>query len=368
MKQQIDELIEQTIEDPRIDRRKLHELSDIIILCLIAVICGAESWENIELFGQSKQSLLGSFLKLPNGIPSHDTIERLFRRMDSQQFEAFFRQWVKQLAIQTDGKLISIDGKTVRGSRDEANGKYAIHVVSAWCNENNLVLGQLKTAVKCNEIEAVMQLLELIDIQGAIITADAMSCQKKIVEKIISKQADYLLAVKDNQKELHEQIKQCFALQKPQDIHTTITKDHGRIETRTCEMITEFKWLDNRSQWSGLRAIIRVSRKREIKNVVTEQTAHYITSVKQNALYFNQAVRTHWGIENTLHWVLDVQFHEDADRKRKDHAAANFSIIRKLALDLVRRVPIRRLGVNNRRLLAGWDNEYLTKILANLNN
>lgn len=354
------------IEDPRINRRKLHELTDIILLALLAVICGAESWESIELFGKSKEEYLRGFLKLPNGIPSHDTIERLFKRLKPEQFENFFIQWVKQLEFNSEGKLINIDGKTVRGSQDDINGKYAIHMVSAWCNENDLILGQLKTYAKSNEIEAIPQLIELIDVQGSTITIDAMGCQKKIAECIANKKAHYVLAVKDNQKQLHEHIKESFKYEKPIDSYSQINKEHGRIERRTCDVITNLEWIDDQQKWNGLKSLIRVQCRSERKGKTVEETRYYISSKNQTAAGFNDDIRGHWGIENALHWVLDVQFQEDFARKRKDYAAENFTLIRRMAVNVIKKSPKRRLGVHYRRLLAGWDNQYLAEVIAKL--
>lgn len=364
-KRTLDELLS-GIEDPRINRRKLHELSDIILLTLLGVLCGAESYESIELFGKSKETFLKDFLKLPNGIPSHDTIERLFKRLNPEQFERFFIQWVKQLETNSNGKLINIDGKTIRGSQDEINGRHAIHIVSAWCNENNIVLAQLKTHAKSNEIEIIPQLIELIDMKASTITIDAMGCQKKIAEAIVNKEADYILAVKDNQKQLHEHIKESFRFEKPDDRFTTTSKDHGRIEKRECDIITNLEWIDEKQNWKGLQTIIRVHCTTQKKNKTEEHTRYYISSKKQSAKLFNENIRGHWAIENSLHWVLDVQFQEDLSRKRKDNAAENFTVIRRIALNCIQNTPKRRLGVNNRRLLAGWDNQYLADVLANL--
>lgn len=353
------------IPDPRIDRRKLHPLEDILLLSLIAVICGVESYEGIELFGKSKEDFLKTLMPLPNGIPSHDTIERLMKRLDCRLFEQAFITWTATLAQNTEGRIISIDGKTVRGSRDNEAGKYALHLVSAWCDANQMVLGQIKTDVKANEIKAIPKLLELIDIKGSVITIDAMGCQKEIAEKIIEKEADYILAVKQNQKLLYEQIAGAFAHQKVNHQATKTEGDHGRIEQRQCSVINDLKWIDEGQKWQGIQSIIKVDSSREIKDKITTETRYYISSIKQNAVYFNQAVRTHWGIENSLHWILDVQFREDESRKRKDHSAENFSIIRRMALNKVKNVPLRRLGVNLKRHVAGWDNDFLLKILLN---
>jgi predicted transposase YbfD/YdcC len=351
------------IKDPRIERCKKHLLEDIIILTVIAVICGAEGWETIEGFGKSRKDFLKTILSLPNGIPSHDTIERLFKRLDSSGFEKGFINWTHRIQNKSDGRIISIDGKSVNGSRDTASGKYAIHMVSAWCGENQLVLGQIKTEAKINEIEAIKQLIELLDLTGSTITIDAMGCQKEIAKKIIDKKADYILAVKDNQKSLHQQVQSSFGQLKPDSTNCQQEKNHGRIENRTCEVIHNMKWLENEDDWMGLKSLVKITAARTINNQTSNETRYFISSRKETATYFNIAVRNHWGIENSLHWVLDVQFNEDRTRKRKGNAAENFTIVRRIALNLLKKHPYKRLGVNNRRLMAGWDENYLKKIL-----
>lgn len=351
------------IRDPRINRRKLHLLEDIVLLVLIAVICGCESWETIEEFGKNKIGFLRKYLKLSNGIPSHDTIERLFKRMDNIVFSDILMQWSNLLRKKGAGDIVSVDGKTICGSKDTANGRYAIHLVSAWCNKNRLVLGQVKTACKTNETEAVKELLNLLDIEGAVITADAMSCQKEIVKQIIEKKADYIIAVKDNQKNLKQDIAYEFKTQVGVDIHQWIEKDHGRIETRTCQVINDLKELEGKENWAALKCIVKITSIRDIKGVQTEEERFYISSKLQTAEYFNKAVRAHWGIENSLHWSLDVQFNEDKSRKRKDNAAENFATVRRIALAKLTNAPFKRQGVNNRRLIASWNEEYLTDVL-----
>lgn len=353
------------IRDPRINRRKLHSLEDIVLLVLIAVICGCESWETIEEFGKNKIDFLRKYLTLAHGIPSHDTIERLFRRMDSVVFSEVLLKWSNLLRKKEVGDIVSVDGKTLRGSKDAANGRYAIHLVSAWCNKNRLVLGQIKTACKTNEIEAVKELLKLLDIEGAVITADAMSCQKEIVMQITEQKADYTIAVKDNQKNLRQNIAFEFQTQTGIDTHQWIEKDHGRIETRVCQVINNLNELEDRENWAALKSIIKITSVRDIKGVQTEEERFYISSKMQTAEHFNKTIRKHWGIENSLHWSLDVQFTEDKSRKRKDHAAENFAIVRRLALTKLTRTPFKRQGVNNRRLIASWNESYLTEVLEN---
>ena len=354
------------IPDPRIERCKEHLLEDIVLLAIIAAICGCESWETIEDFGKSKKEFLKSYLKIPNGIPSHDTIERLFKRIDSKAFAKSFMDWTDAMRTKSEGEFLNIDGKTLRGSKDESNGKYAIHLVSAWSHQNRLVLGQVKTSGKSNEIEAVKELLTLLDIKGAVITADAMSCQKDIVQQICSKEADYIIAIKDNQKNLKEAIEFEFKTQSKILLHETLEKDHGRIETRICQVISKLTEIENKESWANLKNVIKITSIREINAVITKEERFYISSLNQTAEYFNKAIRNHWAVENNLHWVLDVQFNEDNSRKRKDNAAENFAIVRRFALTKITQAPLKRYGVNNRRLIAALNEEYLTKILKNL--
>jgi len=353
------------LNDPRIDRCKLHSLEDIICLTIIAVICGAESWESIEDFGRSKKKFLKTILKLPNGIPSHDTTERLFKRLDSIQFEKCFIGWTKRLRKKTKGQLISIDGKSVRGSQDEINGKHALHLVSAWCGENELVLGQIKTLAKINEIEAIKELLELLDLEGCVISIDAMGCQKDIAEKVLERKADYLLAVKDNQLTLKEETEALFACTASQSINEQITKDHGRIEERVCQVIHHIDLLDCKEQWKGLKSIIKVRATRTVQKKTATEIRYYISSEQKSAEYFNHLVRRHWDIENGLHWELDVQFHEDLSRKRKDNAGENFTVVRRIAFNKLKSYKYKRFGINNKRLKAAWDNEFLLSMLKN---
>ena len=306
------------------------------------------------------------YLKIPNGIPSHDTIERLFKRMDSKSFGESFMRWSDAMRTKGSGEFLNIDGKTLCGSKDEGSGNYAIHLVSAWSHQNRLVLGQVKTECKSNELAAVKELLTLLDIQGAVISADAMSCQKDIVKQICDKEADYIIAIKDNQKNLKEEIEFEFKTHPKITRSETLEKDHGRIETRICEVIENLTELDNKEGWTNLKSIIKITSVRELKNRITKEERFYISSLNQTADYFNQGIRNHWAVENSLHWVLDVQFNEDKSRKRKDNAAENFAVVRRFALTKITQTPLKRYGVNSRRLIASWNDEYPTKVLKNL--
>ena len=299
------------IDDPRSDINKLHKLEDILLIGIISVICAADTWKNMESFAKGREMFLRSFLELPNGIPSDDTFNRVFSSIDSDQFEVCFVDWVSHLVNLSDGEVIPIDGKTIKGAK--ANGKKSpFHMVSAWATNNNLVLGQVKVSTeKSNEITAIPKLLEIITVKGCIVTIDAMGCQQDIATKIIEQEADYVLAVKENQKQLYQDIQDEFRFGK--NIQTNISEelDHGRIETRKCSVISAFEFIENKEEWAGLKSIARIESTREFKNSgkPTEYaTRYYITSLLPGAKDLQSIIRSHWGIENKLHWVLDVAF------------------------------------------------------------
>lgn len=358
------------IEDPRIDRCKRHSLIDIIVIAICAVICGADTWEDIESFGESKCDWLKQFLELPNGIPSHDTFGRVFSIISPVEFQRSFLNWVKAISESIEKEVVAIDGKTSRRSYDRGKGKGAIHMVSAWATANRVVLGQVKTEDKSNEITAIPELLDILALNGCIVTIDAMGCQKAISVGIIDKGADYVLALKGNQGTLHEDIKLFFEDANEtgfkgirHDFHETIDGDHGRIETRRYYTVSDIEWLEGKADWKGLKSIGMVESEREIGEKVTKETRYYISSLPGNAKLFGDAVRRHWGIENSLHWVLDVVFREDECRIRKGYAAENFAVLRHIALNLVREEKSIKRGVKGKRLKAGWDNDYLGRIL-----
>lgn len=359
------------IEDPRIERGKLHNLMDIIAIAICAVICGADTWEDIELFGEAKHEWLKQFLELPNGIPSHDTFGRVFSIISPVEFQRSFLNWIKAISESIEREVVAIDGKTSRRSYDKSKGKGAIHMVSAWATANRVILGQVKTEDKSNEITAIPELLDILALKGCIVTIDAMGCQKTISAGIIEKEADYVLALKGNQGTLHEDIKLFFEDAKEtgfkgirHDFHETIDGDHGRIETRRYYTISDIEWLEGKADWKGLKSIGMVESEREIGEKVTKEIRYYISSLPGNAKQFGDAVRRHWGIENSLHWVLDVAFREDECRIRKGYAAENFAVLRHIALNLVRQEKSIKRGVKGKRLKAGWDNDYLGKILC----
>jgi predicted transposase YbfD/YdcC len=342
-------------------------LEDIIFITIAAVICGAETWNDIELYGNTKKEWLTKHLRLPNGIPSHDTFNRFFSLLDPAVFEDAFLSWVRAISSLTDGEVVSIDGKTIRGSRD-TDSKYAIHMVSAWANVNRLSLGQVKVNEKSNEITAIPQLLDVLVLKGCFVTIDAMGCQREIAEKIISKEADYILAVKGNQGTLEENIEDTVRFIPPASHWKEEDFGHGRIESRHCYLYKDLSFIENAHHWKSLMAVVKIESARYIKSTGKEekQTRFYITSSDASAEVIGKAVRAHWGIENQLHWQLDVSFSEDQSRKRDGHAAQNFSLINRIALNLLKNEQSKKKNsVKGRRLSAGWDNDYLWKILKN---
>jgi len=353
----------ENIPDYRVARNKKHSLSDVIILSVLAVICGAESWNSIEEFGRTKIDFLRTFLKLTNGIPSHDTINRVFSNLRPKIFEELFIKWVGDIKDDSIKKeVISIDGKSIRGSKDSFHGRSPIHMVSAWAAENELVLGQIKVDEKSNEITAIPQLLSLLDIEGSIITIDAMGTQTDIAQVIIENKADYILAVKGNQHDLLDQIQGRFDQQSPCSTDTVMEKGHGRIETRTCRVITNLDFIDNRVFWKGLKSIVKITSSREINPKTSTEIRYYISSLEAGSTEFNKFIRQHWGIENKLHWSLDMVFDEDRQRKRTKNAANNFSYIRKIALNTLKKDSSKGSMVT-KRLKAGWDNKFLLALL-----
>jgi len=359
------------IEDPRIERNKLHKLIDIITIAICAVICNADTWEDIEEFGKAKEGWFRKYLELPNGIPSHDTIRRVFIRLKPEQLQNSFLSWVQALRKSTSAaELIAIDGKTARRSFDSASEKPAIHMVSAWANRNRLVLGQVKVDEKSNEIEAIPRLLELMETEGCIITIDAIGTQKKIAEKIREGKADYVLALKANQTGMHENVKLYLhdALKRnfkdvPHDRTTTVDKDHGRIEKREYYITEELSWLPEAKAWKDMKSIGMVRATRRIKGQSHTELRYYLSSLGADANVFAQAVRAHWGVENSLHWVLDIAFREDESRIRKDNSPQNYAVLRHIALNLLKQEKTSKRSIKGRRLKAGWDNAYLEAVL-----
>jgi predicted transposase YbfD/YdcC len=356
-----------SIPDPRINRRKLHKLGDIFFITLCAVICGADDWVSIEMFGKAKEAWFTEVLGLEHGIPSHDTFGNVFAVINTQEFNSCFSRWANDLADLSGGEIIAIDGKCLRRSLDTASQKAAIYMVSAWATQNQLVLGQQKVDDKSNEITAIPKLLMQLNITGAVVTMDAMGCQTKVAEQIIAQGADYMLSLKGNQGNLHKDVKLFFESENtcPAVGYESYDGGHGRIETRTVQATSAIGWLqDLHPQWVGLKSIVAVTAKREGKDKTTEETRYFISSMDaSNPKRLGQVVRAHWGIENNLHWVLDYAFDEDSQRARLGNSAANMTVIRHIALNLIKSEKTAKAGVKNKRLKAGWDEDYLLKVV-----
>ena len=340
-------------------------------ISICAAICGADAWTDVERFGKAKQSWFKGFLELPYGIPSHDTFGRVFAMLDTTEFFHCLQSWLGALNVATDGQVIAIDGKTLRGSFDKASGKAALHMVNAWATGNQLVLGQVAVDSKSNEITAIPRLLELIEVAGGIVTIDAMGCQKAIASKIREKGADYLLAVKDNQPTLHEEISDAF-LEYAEDhfsarkvrTHKTRERSHGREEQREYYIAPVPQNLSGKDAWKDLCSIGMAIRHRSIDGKESTEVAYYISSLPPKVRQFAAAARSHWGVENSLHWCLDVTFSEDKSRIRKGNGPEISGMLRRLALSILKQDTSLKSSIRGKRLIAGWNEEALTKILA----
>ena len=361
-----------TVPGSRKERTSLHSLKDILVLSLCAIICGADGFVAIEEFGILKEPWLKTFLDLPNGIPSHDTIGRVFAALSPKALETVFRAWMKSVAVLTEGEVVAIDGKTLRRSFREAGSGLFVHMVSAWATRNRVVLGQVKTEEKSNEITAIPELLGLLYLKGCIVTIDAMGCQKEIAAKIIHEGADYCLTVKDNQPTLREDLASTFdaARTDPTVLATmnyseTREKGHGRVEARRCWTTSVLDGVSQANPWEGLRSLALIEVERTVGSKTSIEQRYVISSCAGlTAVKALNTVRAHWGIENQLHWVLDVAFREDDCRVRAGNAAENFAVLRHAALNLLKKVQGTKVGIKIRRLRAGWDNDFLMRVLG----
>jgi len=357
------------LTDPRVERTKLHHLLDMVVITLCATICGAEGWADVERFGKSKREWFARFLSLENGIPSHDTFGRVFARLDTLEFQTCVHNWLLNLGLQLKDQGISIDGKTLRRSFDAATGKSALHVVSAWASQLRICLGQVAVDGKSNEITAVPKLLELLELSGAVVTLDAMHCQKDTTAAIRAKKADYLITVKANQPKLHEAVQQFFLNAADQDyegvrIHKTTERNRGRVERREVYVAPAPTELTESGAWVGLRTIGMIYRDRQVDGQESHAVTFFISSLLPRVKRIARHVRGHWGIENSLHWVLDVTFGEDDSRLRKDDSPEIASIFRRLALSVLQQDTSLKSSIRGKRLQAGWNEEILERILC----
>ena len=359
-----------SLKDPRTPDKTDHRLIDVVTIAICAVICGADGFTEIADYGKAKYDWFKGFLELPNGIPSHDTFGRIFSLISPDGFQNCFQSWIQTVAALTSGEVVAIDGKCLRRSHDRSSNKAAIHMVNAWASRNRVTIGQVKTDDKSNEITAIPELLNMLELEGCVVTIDAMGCQTKIASAIVDKGADYVLALKDNQANLSEDVKlyfeeavQCGIDDYAIETYKSVNGGHGRIETRKCYTCSDIDWLEAKAKWTGLKTIVRIDSERDGDGKIGNDTRYYITSLENDPKRILQAVRSHWGVENSHHWVLDVAFREDESRIRKGHAAENFSVLRNIAANLLRKETSSKRGIKSKRLRAGWDTDYLVKCL-----
>jgi predicted transposase YbfD/YdcC len=361
------------LEDPRQEGKIEHKLSDIILLCISALLCGAEGWHDIEIFGQARLEWLKKYGSFANGIPVDDTIARVMSALNPKQFQSCFINWMKAASEVTEGDIVSVDGKTLRHSFDRKNSKRAIHMVSAFAKKNGVVLGQSKTEEKSNEITAIPELLDLLELKGCIVTIDAMGCQQKITKKIIDKEADYVIMVKGNQGYLSDDIISFFDICHQEefknvsyDFYEETDKGHGRFEIRRYWISSYLKNIRNTEKWKNLKTIGMVESERHIGDQITLDKRYYISSISEQAKVFSNAVRGHWGIENTLHWTLDMTFREDESRIRRDNAAENLAVLRHIALNALRQEKTFKKSIKAKRYKATLEPAYTDKLIQPL--
>ena len=358
------------VHDPRSANAR-HRLFDIFVIALCAVISGAEGWEDMEEYGQAQAEWFQQFLELPHGIPSHDTFRRVLSRLKPDEQTQCFVSWTEALHESLDGEIVALDGKTLRRSFDHAASKGAIHMVSAWANAHRLIVGQRKVDDKSNEITALPKLLRMLELEGAIVTIDAMGCQKEVAKTMTEQGADYVLALKDNHPTLHGEVQLLFEDVKAERLdditserHTTIDADHGRLETRHYWITSDIECFGVKGSWANITSVGLVESHREVGGEVSIEQRLFLTSLPCDAVRFAQAVREHWGVENALHWVLEVSFREDDCRIRQGHGAQNMAVLRHMALNLLRQEGGHKRGIKARRKRAGWDRDYLFKVLT----
>jgi predicted transposase YbfD/YdcC len=351
------------LEDPRSGNAQLHDLHELLIIALCCVLCGGQGAVDMALFAKAKEPFLRSFLHLENGLPSHDTFSRLFRELDPEQFRAAFQRFMAEFSAECSG-VVAIDGKVARRSFDRSSGKSALHMVSAWGSEQRLVLGQIATDAKSNEITAVPKLLRMLSLKGTIVTADALNCQRAIAAQIVEQEGDYALALKGNQESLHDDV--ALLLNDPEAPQITMKPEveagHGRIETRTATVSTEVEWLQQQHQWPALAAVGKVVRVRQTTEQTTTETAYYLLSTPLTPERLNQVARLHWGVENSLHWRLDVVMNEDQDRTRMGHGPENLAVLRHMAINAMQKEGSNG-SLRGKFKRAGWNDDFLYRLL-----
>jgi len=356
------------VQDFRVMRTKKHKLIDIITIAICATIAGAEGYNAIADWGKAKRGWLAKFLDLPNGIPSHDTFRRVFSLLDPEEFQRAFLAWVSSVNMLLDHRVVAIDGKTLRRSFDPANNKKALHLVSAWASEANLSLGQVQVNEKSNEITAIPELLKMLELKGAIVTLDAVGCQKNIAQQIIDKQADYVLALKKNHGDLFDDVEAFFKLESSDAFNTitTLEKDHGRVERRVISVSKNIDWLEQKSNWKNLNAIVQISTIRTTVLGEFKSSRYFLTSLTPNLVdKIAHAIRSHWSVENNLHWTLDVIFNEDQSRVRDRNAAQNLAIMRKMSLSMLKNTHYHKgKSLKRKRFLASLEDDFLLDLIG----